>query len=171
MTEVVLQPGDLLYIPRGWAHQAVATGGPQHSHSRNFRQQHSTENALEGTVPAKGHVDVPASDNEHMSLHVTFGMEAEPHTTWQAVVHAAVAAVVGRLDGFKHRDALHPSNIASNLNKGPADGTGDDPSHAARPGIMQAAQVRLWLCLSTSSWPQPLLHGTNRVRYPSCNTC
>lgn len=87
---VSLQPGDVLYIPRGWPHEAVAAGDT-------------------------------GADAPPLSLHITFGMEAAPDASREALLHALIDAAADAAEdlagaaGFQEQawapwtaaDALH----------------------------------------------------------------
>ena len=65
-----MDPGDLLYIPRGWAHQAEAV---------------ETNHSLNHTPP-------PA-----VSLHITVGVEVDEDCTWGAVLHLVAETAAASL--------------------------------------------------------------------------
>ena len=85
MLAVELHEGDLLYIPRGWPHQAVAAAAhPAPSTLHQVRGSGSRSGTKTGSGPR-------SSTPLQPSLHITFGVEVDEAFTWAAVVHSAVA--------------------------------------------------------------------------------
>jgi hypothetical protein len=87
-TSVVLMPGDCLYIPRGWAHEAAALvecEGHKAGQLRAARKQCAAA-AAAGHAPGAG-ADAAV---ERPSLHLTLGLEAAPRSSWWGLLHTLV---------------------------------------------------------------------------------
>ncbi|GAX83400.1 hypothetical protein CEUSTIGMA_g10825.t1 [Chlamydomonas eustigma] len=105
--KVTLHPGDLLYIPRGWPHHAVAAG-------RNLMKADSgkegapTSNAGDSLKRSRDGSLASGTDSL-ASVHVTFGLEVDAECTWAALIHLAAAMVcierdVGALSKAPHEE-------------------------------------------------------------------
>jgi hypothetical protein len=89
--EATLRPGDLLYMPRGWAHAAAAlAAGGRRAEGTSGAAPHADEcSSNSGGDPGCGDEGaagvVPAP-----SLHVTLGLEVAPAASWWGFAHALV---------------------------------------------------------------------------------
>ncbi|GIL98768.1 hypothetical protein Vretimale_3974 [Volvox reticuliferus] len=94
-TRVVLQPGNLLYVPRGWGHQAVAVAGAAWTPVQNVWSDDRSNGNGGGRASGSDPVGTAAEGAlpSGVSLHVTFGFEVEALFTWQAVAHCILALV------------------------------------------------------------------------------
>lgn len=83
---VEMRPGDVLYIPRGWAHEAQAAT--------------AAEGELdEGTCPTGGGGGgIPLPGAPH-SLHLTWGLEVHPSSSWWGFMHLAVRSAAAAAAG------------------------------------------------------------------------
>ena len=111
--EWVLEPGDLLYLPPGWAHEGVAVGGDCMTASVGFRSPTSAELAAallqqlaeelsedglpEGGVWAKRYADPGLAPTLHSGA-VPLGLKAFAHRSLKRVMddEQAVARALGR---------------------------------------------------------------------------
>ncbi len=89
MTEVVLRRGDLLYIPRGFPHQAVAVKEEQSSVPAAAEEGDGQLSfALRPPQPSEANDEASPSES---SVHVTFGIEIDEESCWAGLLHVAVA--------------------------------------------------------------------------------
>ncbi|CAN0056220.1 unnamed protein product, partial [Hapterophycus canaliculatus] len=80
-----LRPGDLMYIPRGWPHEAAVNGTAQMGRG----------NQAERSPPSSGGSGDGGGSARGPSLHVTFGVETAVSGTYESLLHHAleIAAV------------------------------------------------------------------------------
>ncbi|KAF5825672.1 hypothetical protein DUNSADRAFT_7710, partial [Dunaliella salina] len=84
----------MLYIPRGWAHQA-------HTHTP-FLPSSSGVAAL-SPMPMPAAASPPTSSQppwpspEGSSMHITFGLEVEACMSWQGLLHFLVAHICNHI--------------------------------------------------------------------------
>ena len=88
----MLRAGDILYIPRGWPHQARTAPAPHPE--AHTRQSHATPGSPD-----------PTDASAVGSAHLTLAVEVEPPFDWEGALHIAL-----RLWSRAHRgEHLHPS--------------------------------------------------------------
>eukprot|EP00953_Heterococcus_sp_UTEX-ZZ885_P028757 15330-Heterococcus_DN1.PRE.1 len=73
IADIVLQPGDFLYIPRGFPHEATTILSARSTDHTASPGDHNS-----------------ASSSAEASLHVTFGLESAVHTSYSLLLHHAI---------------------------------------------------------------------------------
>ncbi|GLI58509.1 hypothetical protein VaNZ11_000245, partial [Volvox africanus] len=181
-TRVELQPGNLLYVPRGWGHQAVAmamagAGAASGSIQSAWNGDDNNGDGGGANVSDPSKLD-PGKAAEGalpsgISLHLTFGFEVEALFTWQAVAHCILALVAAErrqqwqraaweADGHvqdirkEHRHQLRRNDLGGDQ----AEAEANSPAQSVPPDATLAAQVLLhtWLVQTAfSARTSPLL--------------
>ncbi|MCT1619030.1 cupin domain-containing protein [Janibacter hoylei] len=117
--DVTLEPGDVLYVPRGWLHSATALGGVSVHLTIGvhvWHRHHLAEAVLDGTRRALAEQPelrtslppgVDVSDPTHLAEHLT-AVRAALHAAVDALDDAAVAALLAP----KQRAAQRPAPVA-----------------------------------------------------------
>jgi len=93
--EHVLEPGDMLYLPPGWAHDGIAIGECM-TYSIGFRSAHRSELAREVTLRLLDALEAPAKDPIYRDPKQT--AVSHPGAVPEALVDFAREAVLGLLD-------------------------------------------------------------------------
>ena len=158
-----MQPGDLLYIPRGWAHQAVAMEGAEDeatTSGRDLAAVATFQAAMESDRAAAGTAGTslvhPLCARAACSVHVTVGLEVDEDCSWAALLHLAVAAAATPLYNITPRGPASPhppeSTASVAVDIGEAGGE-QQPSSLGSLSLACQALLHGWLAQTTREEP------------------
>lgn len=186
VTAVAMCPGDVLYVPRGWAHQArslpAALGGGDGSSGGGG----ACIGNGDGSSTSSGAGGSGSSDGEllsHCSVHVTFGLDVDLLSTWQGCLHAAVHSCCSLSAGPQSQPAGSCPPGDPHLPAGSQHSTQAADARAAGAGAIAAQSsmaqhqlevqaacqlvLHLWVTRQAAALPDPLRRACPLLLVPS----